>query len=314
MSRSFEELASELHALETVDKSTFRRRARVLQSLWRHDLGYACGEHRGRPLGSRLPMPWARESLANYLTPTIREVVRTEVCDPIRAAGKLFGKPRIFNDLLSSQPLAFNLFGELQRDRDLATQLIADLTAGRFAEVTSVGFEESPGRSDPKYTGDRSAFDVFIECRTGRGAPAFLGIEVKYHESLEDKAASHRSRYDELATLMRCFTSAALAQLRETPLQQIWRDHLLAGSLLQGSVYEDGAFVFLYPRDNTHCASAIGAYTACLSDPSSLLVWTLEAVLASLRRYSHAPWISAFHERYLDFGRIERALSGREIR
>jgi len=93
-------------------------------------------------------------TLANFLTPTIRDVVRAEVCDPARARGKLYGKPRIFNDLLSSQPLAFNLFGELQRDLTLASQLVAELTDGRFAEVTSVRFEESPGRSDLKYTGD----------------------------------------------------------------------------------------------------------------------------------------------------------------
>ena len=119
-----DELAVSLSALESVDSSEFQRRARVLQSLWRQEHGWPCGEHRGpsggRPLGSRLPMPWARETLANFISDRVRHVVESEVCVPTRSAGKLFGKPRIFNDLLSSQPLCFNLFGELTADLDLA--------------------------------------------------------------------------------------------------------------------------------------------------------------------------------------------------
>ena len=147
-------LAQRLHALEAIDKSDFQRRARILQSLWRGEQGILSGEHHwrtpdgkrnARPLGSRLPMPWARETLANFLTDPIREIVRTEVFDPKTSAGKLYGKPRIFNDLLSSQPLCFNLFGELARNLQLASILASELTDGRFPKVVAVSFEHSPG-------------------------------------------------------------------------------------------------------------------------------------------------------------------------
>ena len=101
----------------------FQQRARLMQALWREEQGLPVGDHRGRPLGSRLDMPRAEQQLENYLTDTIRDVVRREVLDPERSAGKLYGRPRIFNDLLSSQPLCFNLFGELQQDLDLATRV-----------------------------------------------------------------------------------------------------------------------------------------------------------------------------------------------
>ena len=101
--------------------NSFQRRARLLQALWREEQGLPVGEHRGRRLGSRLAMPAAKEELSNYLTDTIRAVVRAEVLDAARGQGKLYGQPRIFNDLLSSQPLCFNLFGELQQDLPLAS-------------------------------------------------------------------------------------------------------------------------------------------------------------------------------------------------
>jgi hypothetical protein len=146
-----DELARRLHALEDSDASLFQRRARVLQALWREEQGFQCGEHQGkggpRLLGSRLPMPWAQETLANFITPRVQEVVLREVCDPVRSAGKLFAKPRIFNDLLSSQPLCFNLFGELCCDLELASGVVAELTGGRFIDVAAICFEHSPATS-----------------------------------------------------------------------------------------------------------------------------------------------------------------------
>lgn len=107
-------LAKRFHAFEAVDKREFQRAARVLQSIWRDELGLAAGTIKtksgDRILGSLLEMPSAKETLANYLTDTVRRVVREEVLDSAKSQGKLYGKPRIFNNLLSSQPLCFNLF------------------------------------------------------------------------------------------------------------------------------------------------------------------------------------------------------------
>src|SRR5258708_36519721 len=72
-------------------------------------------------------MPFARETLANYLTETIRDVVREEVLDPTRSGGKLYREPRIFDDLLSSQPLCFNVFAHLRRDIALASKVFEDV-------------------------------------------------------------------------------------------------------------------------------------------------------------------------------------------
>ena len=138
-------LARKFHALEIADKSQFQRAARTLQSIWREENGFPIGVQSSksgeRPLGSRLMMPWAKQTLANYLTDTVRQVVREEVMDQKKSHGKLFSRPRIFNDLLSSQPLCFNLFGELRQDLTLATAVFKDFTSGRVHAVTSIEFE-----------------------------------------------------------------------------------------------------------------------------------------------------------------------------
>jgi hypothetical protein len=238
-------------------------------------------------------MPAAKETLSSYLTETVRAVVRREVLDQARSAGKLYAEPRIWNDLLSSQPLCFNLFGELQQALVPATRAFRRLTHGRIDRVTEIRFEHSPGRRDSKYTGDRSAFDVFVEYVTTAGEPGFVGIEVKYREGLNDEPAPHRVRYDEVAAEMDCFDASTTERLRRKPLQQIWRDHLLAGSLLADpeSCYEEGFFAFLYPKDNENCARAVEMYSACLTAKSTFVPWTLEGLVEAIKVEGGGAWL-----------------------
>ena len=214
MSSQLESLCARHDVLVRTD-NPFQRRARALQAVWRQAQGLPTGEHGDRPLGSRLAMLSARDHLTNYLTEPIRDVVRREVVDPVRSRGKLYARPRIFNDLLSSQPLCFNLFGELQQNLPLARRALRRVTDGRIETVTAIGFEHSPGRRDATYTGDRSAFDVFVEYATPDSKLGFAGIEVKYHENLDDKAAPHRERYEEIAAAMGCFLPGARATSAE---------------------------------------------------------------------------------------------------
>src|SRR5262245_30211122 len=74
--------------------SAFQANARLAQSRWREWHGYPIGIHEGRPLGSRLELPWAQETLAGFLTPAIRDVVRREVSHAQRDRAKLYGRPR----------------------------------------------------------------------------------------------------------------------------------------------------------------------------------------------------------------------------
>lgn len=240
-------------------------------------------------------MPFAQESLANYLTDGIRSVVGAEV----EKTEKLYKTPRIYDDLLSSQPLCFNLFGELALDHELAGKVVGRLL-GKELRVTTVEFEHSPGRWTPRFTDDGSAFDVFIAYE-GADTTGFVGVEVKYVEDLDNEEARHRRRYDEITTAMDIFDPAAASKLRRRPIEQLWRDHLLACSMLldPDSGFDEGRFVVLYPEANTIVADAVNDYRACLVDDETFTNWTLENVLGTLGEVGAGDWVGDVWERYV---------------
>ncbi len=302
------------HDILVASDNQFQRRARLLQALWREERGLPIGERRpGVPLGSRLPSDFARESGANLMTPAALDAARREVAASRLGSGQKIEADRLWANLLSSQPLAFNLFADLERALALASRVLRRIWPERLASVTKILFEYSPGRGSAKYTSDKTAFDIYVEHATPRGGRGFVGIEVKYHEALADEPARHRTRYDEVTAAMHGFKPELVLGLRRKPIEQIWRDHMLAGSMLldTSAGWETGLYVFLAPTDNTACRTAVRLYREHLSDAQTFDSLTLEAVVAAIEAETDAAWIRELRARYLGWEKIERLLAQR---
>ena len=166
------------------------------------------------------------------------------------------------------------------------------------------------GARRPRYTCDKTAFDVYVTYQNATGQCGFLGIEVKYHENLKDSKNYYRPRYDEIAVEMGCFHKEHLDTLRQARrqkvngLQQMWRDHLLMGAHRKEDGFADACSVLLYPAVNTACEAAVADYRHCLSDACTFEAWTLEAFVACLRQHTDAEWVRLFCDRYLDLSRL----------
>lgn len=277
----------------------FSAYARLLQSKWRDKKGFP-----ELKLGNFIDAEFAKTSKSNFLTENIRNLVMQEVANAKKTGG-LIGEPRIWNNLLSSQPLCFNLFGELHFDLDLATKYFQRLFPNRLDTVTAVKFEYSPGRGDKKYIGDHSAFDVFVEYTKG-DKTGFIGIEVKYAESLKeetkDKANKNfKEQYATLTNTCGLFKTDSVDFLRQPPLSQIWRDHLLCISTIQD--YDEGFFVFLFPSKNSNCQKGVDDYKHYLSfdndEQNCFYPRYLDDFINTLTYISTADWIKELKLRYL---------------
>jgi hypothetical protein len=121
-------------------------------------------------------------SRKNFLSPNIINAVTQTIQERKIASAGILEEDRLFNNLLSSQPLCFNFFGELKIDRDFALQVLKQFWP-EIVEVNQVIFEFSPIEN---YTNDHSAFDVAFEVVTDH-QNGLIGLECKFTDSFSQK-------------------------------------------------------------------------------------------------------------------------------
>ena len=303
------------HCLERVDivpddaaTTAFKQTARLHQARWRERHGLEEGTQpmrpkagqQPRPLGSRIELLSARRTGANFLNDKVRQVVEWRIAHP--EAHEMINVDRLFCDLLSSMPMCFNLFGELHGKPEEATHAIRTLFPDTPGRVSEVRFEWSPGRRDPEYLGNRSAFDVAFELTLPSGQLGILGVETKYHEHCKTETKPTKEalkHYESVSMKSGVFKSMALREIVGTDLQQIWLDHLLALSMLQHPSGKWGwaKFVIVRPAQNPSYALASSRYGGLLTDQGTFSVRTLESILDA--NVLSKELSASFRDRYL---------------
>ena len=166
----------------------FRRRLRYHQARWREANGHPIGTQpivprpgqAVRPVGSRLPLDYARETGANFVTPAALDAARARAS--ISEPHQSFDHQRLWADLLWSPAMAFNLFGDLAADLDLADRAVHTWWPDAPGTVRDIRFAHSPGRLDPAYLNSLRAFDAAFVLDLGDGTQGVVGVDVKYHE------------------------------------------------------------------------------------------------------------------------------------
>lgn len=296
----------------------WRRAARDHQARWREAHGWPVGSKKGLKranpfIGSTINQDFARATGANFLTPGAWCAAQARLASP--QTGQTLDTDRLYGDLLSSMPLAFNLFGPLTTAPSLAVRLARRLFGDDLVPdgtKVEVQFEWSPGRSNLAWTGDRTAADVAVLIQTPSGRRHLVCIETKYHEAstppattidrlqvLLDSPAASNARRQELSTGL--FTEDAAASVPTGELEQLWRDHLLALSCLDGVGAVDTArYMLVAPAANPVWTALAIDYTTALTATgrSSFEYITIEEVLD---RWGPACyWSNAFRARYLD--------------
>jgi hypothetical protein len=298
------------HRVHEPFDTRFRAAARLLQALWREDrnlpIGSCAGEDgKRRKLGSRISEA-AGKAGCNYLTPEIAHTARRHVA--YREIGALIDEERLATNLLSSMPLTFNLLAPWAHALQRASGYLRELLPTFTGAAHHVQFEHSPGRGNPRFTSDRTAFDALIRYSDSRDRKGFIGFEVKYSESMREPISELRPRYAELSEASGLYVDPAAMALRTSPLQQFWREHLLAQSMIANGLYDEGYFVTIAPALNYHTQAATDAYRAHLREPQEGKVrfvnLTLEQVIETIR-HSDQAHAEALHRRYCDFRLVD---------
>ena len=269
----------------------FRRRLRLHHAQWREANGHPIGSQPivprkgkpSRPVGSRVPLEYARETGATFLTAGAVEAARerTSFIEPHQS----FDHQRLWAELLWSPTMAFNLFGDLAADLTLGDRAVHTWWADTPGTLSEVRFAHSPGRFDPEYLGSLRAFDAAFILDLDDGTHGIVGVDVKYHEPAKPaiRKPSGLRRHLEVAGRSGVFDSTTIEAVDRTDLLVMSLEHLLVLSMLQhvSGTWSWGRYVVVHPAGNTDFADACSRYRALLVERPTFASATIEELLGA---------------------------------
>ena len=271
---------------------------RALQSWYRETVLQAPpGEFRGKLRGNRLDEKWLEDHPdANFLNAEIAGYVATRT-SLVQKMGGTLEEERLRGNLMSSQPLCFNLFGYLRNHMEEAAAPFARAFGLDIAVINQIEVEV------PKpYLGDRTAFDAYIEYQTSDGRSGFIGVETKYTEKFSPQKI-YKPRYREVTNWPDSgFKKRSTDALVGSMTNQLWRNALLTVSHRKSEYFDFGHVAVAYCDGDRGLDKAIGLFRDRLEDEDSLLRAVSYQDLLSLLNQVGAlkEWSADFQRRYLD--------------
>ena len=302
--------------------SRFVAKCRKLQSIYRYEIGeeirpytdrYGKVHYYGNYIENGDTPRECGDGWKNFLTEYAFNYAKDRVIN--RHKYETIESDRLFNNLLSSQPMAFNLFCPLRQMREkspeTATKVIkAALPNYPIHKVTEVALEFIPANHE-KLTGDKSAMDAIIRFEDEEGKDGFIAIETKYSENLGTNVASRREKSIECIKQLKCFSPDVEQSIiaGNTALTQIYRNFLL--SEMYG-FYEgiQSYSIILAPKEHPTTNNELESLTNVLRDEykNKIKKIDLENFVNTIINNSPNEYravFERFYDRYLNFDKLK---------
>lgn len=244
-----------------------------------------------------------------------------------KKAYETINEDRLFNNFLSSQPMAFNLFVPLMNiaHTDEGRSKLAKVVAGQvtnsdsstFNKITEVGIEFIP----PYYSGclnDKTAMDAYFLYERTDGKHGIIAIETKYTDILGTNPASNPSFAIRQATenigISQLLTDEGIAGItkRDIKLSQVYRNFLLTETVRLHEHLDDSISIILSPKENISNEEDESSLRSILKDEYKYKFQsvTLENFVSALiREFPDIDIFRGFEKRYLDFERVEKLIN-----
>lgn len=298
-------------------------RHRAHQGRWREDvLGVPAGASANKHVAvetvdSMLPEKHdnvaAAETGWNLMSDAARDYTRDRLT-VVKQTGGVAEEDRLWRNVLSSQPLAFSIVGELRAYPAAALRVLSELSGLDLVQFDRLGndgdnwaleglqAEWAPPRDH--HTDDRSGFDIAAATRLADGRRLLLTIEVKYVDSFSAKPLKferYRSHLD--AVGLDATTTDALVTSGGS---QFLRSVLLTDSIRRHGVDSDGdrpeqvLAVVLGRRDDQRARRVVEQVGRSLTSAVPVAYWSHEQFLdAAARQPELADWAEAMWYRYV---------------
>ncbi|OGU76606.1 MAG: hypothetical protein A2V93_00660 [Ignavibacteria bacterium RBG_16_34_14] len=231
------------HIGSLINERDFKKRMRLHQGWWR---AFVLGENEGKhPLRDKNicnTLLNGKQTKNNFLSNSVKNVVKEILEKRIDGYAGMVDEKRLYNNLLSSQPLCFNFFSPLYVDKKLALHFLRKF----YPEITMVNkvyFEHT--NSNNKF--DNSAFDVAFDVNDG-SKKGIIGFECKYTDSFSPKEFD-KPIYKTIHNQSNIWAKP-YEELIKSKFNQLFRNQLVAESFKQDKLYDFACLaLFCHQKD-----------------------------------------------------------------
>lgn len=300
---------SEILGDQSKSDNQLQKRMRLHQSWWRaFVLDEEQGNHPLKPnekIGSSISN--GQVSSFNFIDEYAVKAARDTLDNRDGKAKGLINENRLFNNLLSSQPLCFNFFGRLKYNLPLATELFQSFYK-KIKEVTGIFFEFAPGAAT---NNDNSAHDVAIEFISTDNKKGFIGLECKYTEPFSPKEYTYDT-YKQIYSNSEAFLSS-YEELTASKYNQLFRNQLIVESALLNKSCNIGySGLFCYSGDDNALTKGEAFQKMLKNGEERFKIITFADVIESLQRmnldWETREWTMMLWARYCGIKLSERSI------
>ena len=227
----------------------------------------------------------------NFLTPNAIKAVKETLNGRTKGSSGKVEEGRLFNNLLSSQPLCFNFFGELYANHSLGLEVLKTFYDD-ITKLVNVIFEFN---SIENYTKDRSAFDIAFEVEAGE-RKGLIGLECKYTDTFSFKPKESEIHYGDIGnknyeTYFKIFNQSKdtfsndyFDYVRSKDFNQLFRNQLIGETLLQNKKYDFVRTGLFYYQNDENANIIANKFKKMLSSPDSFKLITYSDFIGNVQR------------------------------
>ncbi|MGY6647822.1 PGN_0703 family putative restriction endonuclease [Wenyingzhuangia sp. IMCC45574] len=192
---------------------------------------------------------------ANFISESAFRFAQQKVLDKQVNKNLTIEEYRLFNNMLSSMPMCFNLFSDLRSLLIGNEEIVSKVIAAMFKElawihkVTFIDVEFIPVPISD-YTNDKSAFDAMILVEDSKGKKGLISVETKYTDLLGSNSSSNVETKNQLISNHKIFSTHLVNELKTKGYQQIHRNYLLTYTYAKKNNFKYFANVVVSPKED----------------------------------------------------------------
>lgn len=294
--------------------NSFRHRMRIHQGWWRTVvLGEDPGEHPKDPKKTICNTIHDGDPKRNFLSEGAYNAFLLTKQERSSLSRGIVEEKRLLNNLLSSQPLAFNFFGEFKVDPAFATTVLR-IWLPEIDTVEWVKFEYAP---ENNYSNDLSAFDVALKYRTKNGAQGLFGLECKYTDDFST-SGKPRKEYENIYNSNPNMFIQPYQSYLQPRYVQLFRNQLIAQSLINNDGYDE-VYTGLFCHHDDQAALGVGReFQNMIGDGSNRFrIITYRDFIVEIQRMNltreQREWTMYLWARYCALGLSDRLYNEAEL-